>query len=70
MTSDTDNAIRRAVVEEMARQGITQTALAERMGVTRSHVSQMLSGYRGKVPESLVELLAALGLELTVKRSE
>jgi predicted transcriptional regulator len=70
MTSDTDNAIRRAVVEEMTRQGMTQTALAEKLGVTRSHVSQMLSGYRGKVPESLVELLTALGLELTVKRSD
>ncbi len=34
----------------------------------RSHVFQIVKGYRGVVPKSLLELLEELGLELVVKR--
>lgn len=37
---------RDVLVQRMERDGINQTELAARMGITRSHVSRLLSGER------------------------
>lgn len=50
----------------MQEEGVTQAALAERLGVKQPSVADILSGRRGRQPESLLNLLGALGLELTV----
>lgn len=47
----------------MEKLGINQSELAERMGVGRSFVSQMLSGYRRPGLESLEAFAVALDME-------
>lgn len=56
--------IRSRIREEMARKGMSQRELAERLDVTPSALSQVLSGKRGTMPESLMDVLNALGLTL------
>lgn len=51
----------------MVRQRVNQTQLAEAVGLTRQHVSNLLTGHRGKLPEAWERLLDGLGLELTVR---
>lgn len=64
--TDSDKAIRDTVKRVMHKEGLTQAALAERLGVKQPSVADILSGRRGRQPESLLNLLDALGLELTV----
>ena len=64
--TETDKRLRETVTQTMRDRGITQTQLADSMGVTQGHVSQLVTGERGKIPESLIALLDELGLELTV----
>ena len=54
--------------EAMAEQGLSQQNVAEHLGVSRSRVGHLLSGARGRIPQSILDLLDALGLELTVRR--
>ena len=54
------------MAQAMSEQGLTQQALADRSGVTQGHIGQLIRGERGKIPASLTDLLAGLGLELTV----
>lgn len=64
--TNADKAIRDTVKRVMHEEGLTQAALAERLGVKQPSVADILSGRRGRQPESLLNLLDALGLELTV----
>lgn len=64
--TDSDKAIRDTVKRVMHEEGLTQAALAQRLGVKQPSVADILSGRRGRQPESLLNLLDALGLELTV----
>jgi transcriptional regulator with XRE-family HTH domain len=66
MTNMTDH-IREEVRVAMVRKHVTQTQLAERVGLSRQHVSHLLTGHRGKLPEAWQRLLDGLGLELTVR---
>ena len=59
---------RRAVREAMAERNLTHQDVADLLGVSRSRVGHLLSGARGRIPESVTELLDALGLELVVRR--
>lgn len=56
--------IRARIREEMARQNVTQSELARRLGIKQPSVAQILSGKRGTMPDSLLDLLNALGLTL------
>ncbi len=56
--------IRAKVRQEMSRQGVTQAELARRLGIKPPSLSQILNGKYGAVPESLLDLLGALGLTL------
>lgn len=62
--------IREEVRVAMIRQGVTQTDLAEKVGLTRQHVSNLLTGHRGKLPDAWEKLLDGLGLELTVRAKQ
>lgn len=59
-----DKRIREQIREEMARQKISQAALARQLGIQPPSLAQILSGKRGIVPESLLNVLAALGIAL------
>lgn len=61
---DVNERIRLRVRDEMTRQGITQAELARRLGVKQPSIAQIMSGKRGTIPQSLMDMLEALGLTL------
>ncbi len=65
--TQTDKAIRDTLKRTMREQGLTQAALAERLGIKQPSVADILTGRRGRQPESLLNLLDAVGLELTIQ---
>ena len=56
--------IRVQVRETMAAQGLTQAELARQLGIKPPSLAQILSGKRGTIPASLMDVLQALGLTL------
>lgn len=64
MSSEVDQHIRHRIRTEMAAQGLTQVELARRLGIRPPSLSQILSGSRGKVPQSLLDVLNELGLTI------
>jgi transcriptional regulator with XRE-family HTH domain len=70
MIVNVDNREMREYVRRyMKEKGITQQMLAERLGISQAAVSQVLKG-KSAVPESFINLLTALGLELKVGPKE
>lgn len=63
-----DDHIRKALLGAMSKQGISQAELARRMGVQPQSITKLLSGDRGKVPQSVLRALDTLGLELVVRQ--
>ena len=63
----TNEQIKRAMREKMAKDGISQSELARRLGIKQPSVAALLSPDRAKVPESLLNGLDALDLELVVQ---
>lgn len=59
-----DERIRVRVRQEMTQRELSQTALAKRLGISSPALSQILNGKYGTIPESLLDLLGALGLTL------
>jgi hypothetical protein len=53
-----------ALAEELERQGLTKSALAERMGRTRGDISQIFSGSRNITLRTLAEVADALGCKV------
>ena len=64
---DTDARIRKAIEQTMNQKGVSQADLARELGVTPQAVYPLLKGTRGKQPQSLLNVLEVLGLELTVQ---
>ena len=62
-----DDRIRKALLKAMSEQGVSQADLARRMGVQPQSITKLLSGERGKVPQSVLRALDTLGLELVVR---
>ncbi|HVR08732.1 MAG TPA: helix-turn-helix transcriptional regulator [Thermoanaerobaculia bacterium] len=56
-----------SVVREMARQGLTRTALAERLGVTPAYVTKILRGKVNFTLATMVRLSQALDTDLHVR---
>jgi len=46
---------------------LTQQELAQRLGIKQPSVADLLSGRRGQVPQSLIDLLDALDLEIVIR---
>lgn len=63
MSDTLANSFRRNVRIRMDALGVSQSALAERLNVTPSFVSQMLSGHRNPGLESLEDFAKALEIE-------
>ena len=63
---DTNLRIRDAVREAMRAQRISQAELARKLEVKPPSLAGVLSGRRSNVPQSLIDVLDALNLELTV----
>jgi transcriptional regulator with XRE-family HTH domain len=56
------NELYRQVVAYMEREGINRTQLAERLGVTKGYVSQILNGNFNYTLKRLIDLALAIGL--------
>ncbi len=54
----------------MQERGLTQAELARQLGIKPPSLAQILSGRRGKVPESLLAVLNALALRVDVRPIE
>jgi transcriptional regulator with XRE-family HTH domain len=67
---DVDQKIRLRIRQEMKRQNITQAELARRLSIKPPSLAQILSGHRGILPESLMNVLAALGLTIEILPSD
>ena len=63
MSKMTEN-LRAELRAEIARRRIKQTDLARELGVSRTHLSNMLNGQRGELPDTWARLLDHLGFEL------
>ena len=63
----TDARIREAIRQAMSEQGMTQQAVADRLGVKQPSVGAVVSGRRGVIPKSLIDILDVLSLELYVR---
>lgn len=61
-----DVKIRQAIKEKMAGNGITAADLARELDISHQAVSQIISGDRGKIPKSLMDVLSKLGMTLKV----
>jgi transcriptional regulator with XRE-family HTH domain len=65
-----NDKIRRAVRVSLAERDMSQTDLAEKIGVSRQYVSRIMQGQVGRIPEAWVRILDALELELTAVPKE
>lgn len=63
----TDEQIRDAIRQQMVKRKITAAELARRLNVKHQSVTPLLNGERGKIPQSLIDALEALDLELVVQ---
>ena len=63
MTDD----LRAELRAELARRRIRQTDLARELGISRTHLSNLLNGQRGELSSVWHRLLGHLDLELTLK---
>jgi transcriptional regulator with XRE-family HTH domain len=61
---DVNERIRARIRAEMNRQGMSQAELARQLGIKPPSLSQVLSGKYGHMPQSLMDVLEALGLTL------
>lgn len=61
---DTDELIRQRIRARMQERGLTQAELARQLGIKPPSLAQILSGRRGLVPASLLNVLQALDLQL------
>ena len=64
MNSVMNPKIVETVKAKMQADGVTQTALAERMGIERTNLVRIVNGHIGTVPKRWQQLLDELGLEL------
>jgi transcriptional regulator with XRE-family HTH domain len=58
--------VRQAILDALEQQGITQATLADRVGRSEKHVSQVLTGAAGLSFDLAELMLAELGQQLTV----
>ena len=65
-----NDQIRRAVRVELARRDQKQARLAERVGISRQYLNDVIRGKAGNVPAVWQRILDELELELEVRRRD
>ena len=56
-----------AIIEAMQKQTITRAQLADRLGTSRAHITQLLSGSRNMTLRTLADITWALGKRVGVQ---
>ncbi len=64
MNTHMNTKVAGAVKSKMKADGLSQQALADRLGMKRTNLVRMLGGHVGSVPRRWQEVLDELGLEL------
>lgn len=64
MLTPSDDIIRQRIRARMAERGLTQAELARQLEIKPPSLAQVLSGRRGRIPESLLDVLTALDLRI------
>ncbi len=64
MNTFVNEKIVKTVKAKMKEDGVTQEALANRLGMKRTNLVRMVNGHIGSVPRRWQEVLDELGLEL------
>lgn len=59
-----------SIWEQLNSQGVTKTELAEKLGTSQSHVTQLLSGSRNMTLRTLADIAFALGRKVRIKFEE
>lgn len=59
-----ENYASRWLGHALERSGITQTALAEKSGISRAHICRILKGSRAVSLRTLIHLIEACGFEI------
>ena len=67
MSMGTDQKLRGQISQRMTELKISQSELARRLNISRQSANQILKGERGTIPQSLVDVLDALDLELVAQ---
>jgi predicted transcriptional regulator len=62
--------IRREIEFVLKSRNLTRSEVAKSANLTRQYLTDMLKGRKGNVPESWLQLLDALNLELCVREKE
>jgi predicted XRE-type DNA-binding protein len=65
-----NDKVREAVRVELARRNTNQARLADRIGVSRQYLSDVMRGKAGRVPAVWQKILADLDLEITVRKKD
>lgn len=63
----TEQRIKASLETARQAQGLTHAALAAKLEIKPPSVTVILTRQSGKIPQSLIDVLDALGLELTVQ---
>ncbi|MFW8626738.1 XRE family transcriptional regulator [Deinococcus sp. ME38] len=68
--SGTEEMIEAALRTRLAELGMTNADLARRLAVQPPHVSRVVGRQSGRIPQSLIDVLDELGLELAVVKKD
>ena len=66
----TEERLRVQIEKARTERGLTHAALAEKLGIKPPSVTVVLTRKSGKIPQSLLDVLEALDLELIVRPRE
>ncbi|MPY67819.1 helix-turn-helix transcriptional regulator [Deinococcus sp. SDU3-2] len=66
----TEQRLREQLEKARQQRGLTHAAIAEKLGIRPPSVTVILTRRSGKIPQSLIDVLDALGLELIAQPKE
>ncbi|MDL2342533.1 XRE family transcriptional regulator [Deinococcus sp. MIMF12] len=70
LLSPTEQGLKNALESARQAKGFTHAALAQKLGIKPPSVTAVLTRKRGLIPQSLLDVLDALDLELIVQPKE
>ncbi|WP_181392082.1 helix-turn-helix transcriptional regulator [Deinococcus irradiatisoli] len=63
-----DDAMRAQLRVELKARGLTQVQLARELGISRVHLTRLLTGARGETPNEVKRLIEHLGFKMVLER--
>jgi len=67
LLNPTEQGIQQAMEKARQEQGLTHAAIAKKLGIKPPSVTFILTRKRGLIPQSLLDVLDALGLEVILQ---